>query len=349
MSKRFSRVFNNDLVIARAKPKAIRHPIHGLLRYARNDIMPGLFWQLLNALFSKGEEGQAPSAGSGQALPLVLVALAVGTLVVVPFLGHSSTALLTSRSYRQAIIEQYSADSGIEHALWRLKYEPDFANSLTLANPTTNYTLNNINGMSVNVTMTYTYIESPPVPQPPPEGTQSNRVIISKTVSSCSAAVSENVTFTYTIAVTNNDTSRIHFDEIGDLLPPGFSYVDGSSNLTNLGNADPEPVITNEGARKKLVWGTQPQSPKPSVDRGQTGTMGFGAWVILGADVYWNEAWATWVPDSVSTVATGSTAPVGGGYCPYAYDILAQADGTTILSRAVFGATGLSILSWQVE
>ncbi|MBI2836563.1 MAG: hypothetical protein HYX85_02590 [Chloroflexi bacterium] len=299
---------------------------------------------LLNALFSSDERGQA--------LPMVLVALAVGTLLVVPFLGHSSTGLVTSRAYGQSMIEQYSVDSGIEHALWRLKYEPGFANSLTLANPTTGYTVGNINGISVNVTLTYTYVESPPVPPPPPQGTQSDDVEISKTVSDCSAPVGANVTFSYTIYVSVKETGPtvVHFNEIGDLLPPGFSYVVGSSNLTNLGSANPEPVITTtEEGQKQLVWGTQQGSQKPRVNRGQTGTLSFDAWVGLEADIYWNEAWVEWLQDSISTVATGSTAPVGGGFCPYAYDILASAGGTSILARAAFGITDISILSWRVQ
>ncbi len=57
----------------------------------------------------------------GQALPLALVALAIGTLVIAPFLSHASSSLIGSRIYEQAIGEQYSADAGVEFAIWHLR------------------------------------------------------------------------------------------------------------------------------------------------------------------------------------------------------------------------------------
>ncbi len=60
----------------------------------------------------------------GQVLPLVLLALAIGSVVVTPFVGHAGSSLIGSRIYRQAITEQYSCDAGVEWALWRLKGNP---------------------------------------------------------------------------------------------------------------------------------------------------------------------------------------------------------------------------------
>lgn len=60
----------------------------------------------------------------GQTFPLALIALAVGSLVISPFLGHVSSVLTGSGIYGQAITEQYSCDAGIEWALWNLKGNP---------------------------------------------------------------------------------------------------------------------------------------------------------------------------------------------------------------------------------
>jgi hypothetical protein len=60
-------------------------------------------------------------ASPGQALPLALVALAVGTLLVSPFLADVSANLLASRHTDENIADYYSADAGIEWGLWRLK------------------------------------------------------------------------------------------------------------------------------------------------------------------------------------------------------------------------------------
>jgi hypothetical protein len=57
---------------------------------------------------------------TGQALPIVLACVALGSLVVGPFLVHSSTSLTSSRYYGQILKDSYSADAGIEHAIWRL-------------------------------------------------------------------------------------------------------------------------------------------------------------------------------------------------------------------------------------
>jgi hypothetical protein len=58
----------------------------------------------------------------GQALPIVLIALALGALVIPSFLNHVSAGLISSKTYAQEISLQYAADSGAEHAIWNLKY-----------------------------------------------------------------------------------------------------------------------------------------------------------------------------------------------------------------------------------
>ena len=57
----------------------------------------------------------------GQTFTLALIALALGSLVIAPFLGHASGMLTGSRIYGQAITEQYSADAGVEYAIWNLQ------------------------------------------------------------------------------------------------------------------------------------------------------------------------------------------------------------------------------------
>ena len=63
-------------------------------------------------------------ASPGQALPLALVALAVGTLLVSPFLADVSVNLLAGRRTDENIVRYYSAEAGIEWGLWRLKNNP---------------------------------------------------------------------------------------------------------------------------------------------------------------------------------------------------------------------------------
>ncbi len=61
----------------------------------------------------------------GQFLPLALAAMGIGAVLVSPFLVDASVNLLASRHVDAAIKDEYSADSGIEWALWRLKNDPE--------------------------------------------------------------------------------------------------------------------------------------------------------------------------------------------------------------------------------
>jgi len=51
------------------------------------------------------------------------------------------------------MVEQYSGDSAIEHAIWRLLYDPEFVESMTPESPSAQDSIN-INGMEVPVTVT---------------------------------------------------------------------------------------------------------------------------------------------------------------------------------------------------
>lgn len=65
----------------------------------------------------------------GQVLPLALAALAIGTLLVSPFLVDASVNLLASRKIDASVKDYYSADAGVEWALWQLKGNPALTSS----------------------------------------------------------------------------------------------------------------------------------------------------------------------------------------------------------------------------
>jgi hypothetical protein len=85
------------------------------------------------------------NGSSAQALPLTLVALALGALLVSPFLVNASVNLLSSRQVDASIKDYYSADAGVEWALWCLKNDP----TLTAPLPPTPVA---VNGFSFPVT-----------------------------------------------------------------------------------------------------------------------------------------------------------------------------------------------------
>jgi len=97
----------------------------------------------------------------GQVLPLVLAALAIGSVVITPFLTHASTSLIGSRTYGQAIAEQYTADAGVEHAIWRLT-NGGLANELSSPGDSTTYQLSEtINNIAPSITVTRINSSSP--------------------------------------------------------------------------------------------------------------------------------------------------------------------------------------------
>jgi hypothetical protein len=91
-------------------------------------------------------------ASPGQALPLALVALAVGALLVSPFLADVSANLLAGRRTRANIADYYSAEASIEWGLWRLKNNPTLTTSETYTGAPLEPTPSSINGDSFPTT-----------------------------------------------------------------------------------------------------------------------------------------------------------------------------------------------------
>ena len=73
------------------------------------------------------------SDSRGQVLPLALAALALGSVLVSPFLVDASVNLLANRHVDSTIKDYYSADAGVEWALWRLESNPALTNSAEYA------------------------------------------------------------------------------------------------------------------------------------------------------------------------------------------------------------------------
>ena len=89
---------------------------------------------------------------SGQALPLTLVALALGTLLVSPFLVDASVNVLASRRVDSSIRNYYSADAGVEWALWHIKNNPSLTSSASYTAAPLQPTPAAVNGSTFPVT-----------------------------------------------------------------------------------------------------------------------------------------------------------------------------------------------------
>jgi hypothetical protein len=91
---------------------------------------------------------------SGQALPLAILALAIGSLVVAPFLGLAGSDLIGSRVYGEAIARQSACDAGVEHAIWSLT-KGGLAEQFAQPGDEVTYQLGeSLNGVTTSITVT---------------------------------------------------------------------------------------------------------------------------------------------------------------------------------------------------
>jgi hypothetical protein len=86
----------------------------------------------------------------GQAMVMVLFLMVVGGLLVSSLLAYMGTGLLTGRVYERRTAELYAADAGVEDAVWKIQ------NNIGLCpgNPSTTYNITDVNGKSVEITVT---------------------------------------------------------------------------------------------------------------------------------------------------------------------------------------------------
>ncbi len=92
----------------------------------------------------------------GQALPIALAVLALGTMVIGPFLSHAGTTLRSSGQYQQLINENYACEAGVEQAIWALTYG-DLTDQFSKAGSSLSYELREtVNSLPVAITITFT-------------------------------------------------------------------------------------------------------------------------------------------------------------------------------------------------
>jgi len=273
---------------------------------------------------------------------IVLMAIAVAVLMVTPFLAAASTNLNSSRIVNALALHQYSADSGIEHAMWRLKYEAGFSDSFSTESPSLEYSIN-VNGIDVPIRVTKVNpplpLEESTDPESQPEGA---RLYVQKSVSPSVVESGVETFFTYTIFIENIGTAVVHLQEIGDLLPPSFSYV----SLSSSGSTSTEPIVNIVNGQEELTWLFA--APNPKIETGETQTQSFQAVATLQDGTYYNKGWVVATPDSIGEISSGSTAPIQVGV--KRFDIEATGGKVAIKANVKLNDSNeLSVLSWQIE
>ncbi len=189
----------------------------------------------------------------GQALPVVLILIALGELMVVPTLNFTATGLNSSRNIEERTKGLYAAEAGVEYALWCLE------NAILLPQQLPEP----INQMSVSIQVeergTYTVYFSELMQA----GSHSNYLSIDTEI----VWEEQAQAYKYTITVTRQPdcpVSIIHLKEVGARLPRWYSYESGSAACfpENLSMANPAETQDVNGY-SLLSWSFN--LPYPSV------------------------------------------------------------------------------------
>jgi len=173
----------------------------------------------------------------GQALPMVLILMAVGGLIIAPLLSYTSSGLKTGQVYEEISDEFYAADGGVEDGLWQIKYDnlEDLFSSYEVYDYTTTYEYPDtypveINDIDVDVSITNVWI---PLGLDPPESPGYAKQLIGAGKLIIADNVSAELTQQIKIYYYKEDSDApLVINKIGIWLPPGFSYDEtGECNL----------------------------------------------------------------------------------------------------------------------
>ncbi|MFC1984056.1 hypothetical protein ACFLVO_03490 [Chloroflexota bacterium] len=169
----------------------------------------------------------------------------------------------------------------------------------------------------------------------------------------------------YTVHISNMDNNQNFVTRIEDYLPPGFSYVTGSTNSLITDNQDPhEPQLVNRNGvdRYLLLWDSvQLGAEGYKIEPGEEATLIFTSLAEQGVSGnYYNEiiVLPKNFPDPVAfnyidgfpESGYGETYSWNTGVVIVpAYDAEADADGVSIDTNLALDPDGVSIISWHVD
>jgi len=90
---------------------------------------------------------------TGAALAMALILLLIGGLITAPLLSYMGTGLLAGEVYEARTAELYAVDAGIEDAIWKIQNKDGYL-PCSPGTPPRNYTITDINGKDVDITIT---------------------------------------------------------------------------------------------------------------------------------------------------------------------------------------------------
>lgn len=291
-------------------------------------------------------ESEGRSGQRGQALILVLIALALGSLLITPTVGYVSTGLIESRISEEQLLEQYAADAAIEYTLWQLQNNVGgITDQLNDENPGYDTTIN-VNGIEVPVNIDIT--QSPlgedwPFPVP----VSQSGISLDTALDIKSPFPSDDGQLTYfphVVYMHNSGGSVVHANSMLQLLDPRFTYVEGSYD-----GFAADTTITYVDGHQELYFDFH--RPLPTLVEGQATFVSFLASADgeIDDDVYSSSGSVGYAAFDAEEgeIFFGEYSPSTVGYY---YDIQSSVGSYTILVNVGITDDGeLIILSYQFQ
>jgi len=278
----------------------------------------------------------------GQALILVLIALAVGSLLIIPTLQYVNTGLLETRISEKRLLEQYAADAAVEYSLWQLKC--GLADQLDPDNPSSSTSIT-VNDVEVPVTTEIS--ESPQVdtgsfPTPPSESGIHLAAALEIIPPTWSESGQE-AYFTHMVYIYNYGTSEVHPKALFQQLDPGLTYVAGSYE-------GPSADLTETYVDDHWELYFDFRSPLPALEEQESMFITFiaSASADMGEYTYSGSGWVTYAgfEEDEATNYSGESGPASFGL----YDVTVTIGSYTVLVNVGITEEGEIVLrSWQIQ
>jgi len=163
----------------------------------------------------------------GQALILVLIALALGSLLIIPTLRYVHTGLLETRIFEELLLKQYAADAAVEYSLWQLKYNVDgITDQLGPETPSSDSSIT-VNGIEVPVTTEVSYSPQSANGSFPVLPSESGiHLAVAQEIIPPSWSESGQIAYiTHLVYIYNYGTSQAHLKTLFQQLDPDLTYV----------------------------------------------------------------------------------------------------------------------------
>ena len=196
----------------------------------------------------------------GEIYIIALVLLALTGLMFVPLANYVNSGIKNTSGYQSNLKDIYAADSGIQYALWKIKYDPAITADRLNFNfgQTYTYPAPAINNNNVTVTITYTWLLSGIVNLT--SGATPHSTWLGMNVSGNANPTSEGSPphSIYSISFANAGSGNKKIEQMGVWLPAGFTYIAGSCGQYSGNISKADPAITKVVGGSSLVWNINP-------------------------------------------------------------------------------------------